>query len=62
MKKEEIYKVFQHLGISEEMLPTYSDPYTFAEEIKKFSLLELDEVTYSTGTGSVKEEKDAKLE
>ena len=59
MKKKEIYKLFKELNISKKAFPKYSDPYSFTKEIEKVSILKLDEVRYSIGTGCLKKENNA---
>jgi len=59
MKKKEVYKLFKELNISKKVFPKYSDPYTFAREIEKVSILKFDEVRYSIGTGCLRKEDNA---
>ena len=59
MEEKEIYEVFKKLKITKEAFPAYKDPDTFAKQIKKFPILKAEKVSYSTGTGCLKEESNA---
>jgi len=50
MDKNQIQKEFKKLGISENDLPEYRDPYTFAKQIKKCSLYQVDQIMYANST------------
>ncbi|MEK6565055.1 MAG: hypothetical protein AABZ65_08550 [Candidatus Omnitrophota bacterium] len=41
---------FEKLGISKKDLPEYHDPYTFAKQIKKCSLYQVDQIMYANST------------
>ncbi len=62
MDKREIQELFKELNLPEEMLPEYKDPYVFAENIKKCSILKSSEVFFSIGTGCIKGKDNAELE
>ncbi|HQK84168.1 MAG TPA: hypothetical protein PLK24_09540 [Atribacter sp.] len=53
MTNQEVEDLFKKLNISKESLPSYSDPYSFADQIKRASLPkdETENISYSTGTG-----------
>ena len=59
MNDREIQEVFQRLALLEKELPEYKDPYTFAQNMKKCSVLKYEDVTYSSGTASLEGDADA---
>lgn len=50
MNENQIQKEFEKFGISENDLPEYRDPYTFAKQIKKCSLYQVDQIMYANST------------
>ena len=58
MNKEDIEKLFQELKIPTDRLSSYSDPYSFAEQIKKASGVQddVENISYSIGTGLIGKE------
>lgn len=50
MDQNQIQKEFEKLGISENEVPEYRDPYTFTKQIKKCSLYQVDQIIYANST------------
>ncbi len=50
MDQNQIQKEFERLGIPENELPEYRDPYTFTRQIKKCSLYQVDQIMYANST------------
>lgn len=50
MDQNLVQKEFEKLGISENELPEYRDPYTFTKQIKKCSLYQADQIMYANST------------
>lgn len=50
MDQKTIEQVFEQIGIEKEEYPPYTDPYTFSKQIKKFSLLQVDQICYGNST------------
>lgn len=55
MLKKEIEDLFKLLKLTDDKLQEYSDPYSFAEQIKKAAIVEdnSENIGYSIGTGSI---------
>ena len=62
MNENQIQKEFEKLGISEDDLPEYRDPYTFAKQIRKCSLYQVDQIMYANSTVPPERIHLAKLE
>ncbi|MDP2984840.1 MAG: hypothetical protein Q8O92_16085 [Candidatus Latescibacter sp.] len=62
MEQNQIQEEFKKLGISENDLPEYRDPYTFTKQIKKCSLYQVDHIMYANSTVPPERIHIAKLE
>ena len=62
MTDKEIKKEFDRIIPPDKKLPEYKDPYSFAQQFEKCSILIYDEEIYSSSSFPVDRKKHAELE